>query len=312
MRPVRNLILFFTVLTAIVTIFLSLMFAWQSTKPMQSFLDTLDSTRIIRPEYERFKKKLSLSPFKSFRQMFNDIGERISLADKELENSLHIIKHETQILRMGMVDKIQEALESGNDAAACTILQETASALPEPEDPQISGLIANLLEDMHEKLKKKFPDILADLEFPGYNIGNQNVYFDRVLPEYFRKIDELLRVHREREITKFDRSVLDFINEHLYDSELYITMVSDRFKISAPSIQKLVKKVSGQTFLVYVENLRLSRACEILSTTGHTVTETAALCGFSNANSFSRAFKRVYGFSPSRILNGNIQSSSVH
>jgi AraC family L-rhamnose operon transcriptional activator RhaR len=80
-------------------------------------------------------------------------------------------------------------------------------------------------------------------------------------------------------------------------------MVSDHFHISAPSIQKLVKKASGQTFLAYVESRRLRRAYEILARGEHGIGETAGLCGFSYASSFNRAFKRVYGFSPGRILN---------
>jgi AraC-like DNA-binding protein len=80
-------------------------------------------------------------------------------------------------------------------------------------------------------------------------------------------------------------------------------MVSDNFSISAPTLQKLVKAVTGQTFLVYVERQRLTRAREMLSSCGHSIQEISSLCGFSNTNSFYKAFKRLYRYPPSDALN---------
>ncbi|MDR0636960.1 MAG: AraC family transcriptional regulator [Treponema sp.] len=60
----------------------------------------------------------------------------------------------------------------------------------------------------------------------------------------------------------------------------------------------MVKQNSGQTFLVYVEKHRLAYAYELLAVR-HSIKESANICGFSNASSFSRAFKRSCGFSPS-------------
>jgi AraC-like DNA-binding protein len=227
----------------------------------------------------------------------------ISEADKKMENSLRIIERETQLLRIRMLDKIREALESGNDAAACIILQESAGALPEPEDPPISSLLADMFTGMIRNLKEEYPELLRDINVPSYTYGNQNAFFRQNLPGCFMDIGDCVRKYREKGITKSDREILDFINEHICDPELYVTMVADHFHISAPSVQKIVKKVSGETFLAYVENHRLSKAYEILVRGDHSIAETAALCGFSYANSFTRTFKRVYGFSPSRILN---------
>jgi AraC-like DNA-binding protein len=78
-------------------------------------------------------------------------------------------------------------------------------------------------------------------------------------------------------------------------------MAADHFSISPPTLQKMVKSITGQTFLVYVEKQRLRMAYEMLSGGDHTIQETAAECGFANANSFYKAFKRVYGYPPSNI-----------
>jgi AraC-like DNA-binding protein len=80
-------------------------------------------------------------------------------------------------------------------------------------------------------------------------------------------------------------------------------MVSDHFKISPPSLQKLIKNSLGKTFSVYVEQQRLQKAREMLAAGNHTIHEIAGNCGFTNTNSFYKAFRRTFGLSPSEILN---------
>jgi AraC-like DNA-binding protein len=301
MRPVKNLIFFFSLVTAFVTILLSFFFAWQSTKPMQVFLDSIDTARIIRSEFEHYKKTLSLNPFKSIRQIFLYLAEGISQTERKFENSLHILEHETQILKVRMLDKIRQALDNSNDSAACAVLRECASTLPRPEEPLIAGLISDMLKDMLEELKREYHEILSGVDIPSYVQGKQEELFEEAYPECFKKISAAIKLYKENGISQFEEEVLDFIKAQLYNPDLYLTMISDHFNISPPSIQKLIKNISGQTFQVYVENRRLSRACELLAERKHSIAQTASLCGFSSANSFSRAFKRAYGFSPSRV-----------
>jgi AraC-like DNA-binding protein len=301
MRIIRNLLVFFLVFTGIIVFSLSLIFAWQNTKPILSFLKTIDSTNSVRSEYEKIKSNLHLSPFRSFRQLFSDIGASISLVDGKLEYSFGIIENETRLLKIHTVDKIKEALENGNEETVHIILREIASALPDPDDPYISNLIVNMLLNLIEELKKNYPRILSDLEVPLCTPGKQKEFLLDFLAGCFKNIDKKLQWYRKENLTSLEQSILDFVNEHLYDHGLYITMISEQFGISGPTLQKLIKKVSGQTFQAYVENMRLTRARRILTSTGKTATETAALCGFSNINTFSRVFKQRFGFSPGRF-----------
>jgi len=97
------------------------------------------------------------------------------------------------------------------------------------------------------------------------------------------------------------RDVLAFINQRFCDPNLYSTMVADHFKISSRTIQNLVKQCTGQTFLYYIEKLRLEKARELLSSSHDNMTQIAHACGFSNITTFYRSFKRVYGYPPGRL-----------
>ena len=79
-----------------------------------------------------------------------------------------------------------------------------------------------------------------------------------------------------------------------------------RYRISPSTIQKLIKVISGKTFLSYVESQRLEKAHEILATGKYKINEVAVQCGFSKVNSFYKAYKRTYGISPSVTVNKSV------
>jgi AraC-like DNA-binding protein len=206
-------------------------------------------------------------------------------------------------VNINMPQMVYLALYNGNDAAACAILEECVSLLPETGDHLVSGLIFNMLHDIVMLLKLENPSILLNINVPRYEGSRREDLFKKDFPGCFRQIAERIRSNREDSITAFGRRILDYINENLYDPELYSAMVLDHFDISQPTLQKLMKIVTGQTFLVYVETQRLTRAYEMLQEGNRTIQEVAAQCGFSKADSFYKAFKRTYGFPPSDILN---------
>jgi AraC-like DNA-binding protein len=305
MRFIKNMILLFTFIAAVFTLSLALFFAWKSYKPMGQLLESIDTAKNIRSEYDSHKTNLGFNVFKSLQRIYTALSESISAVDTKLEYFRHIMEQETRLLRSQMLDKIYDALCGANDTAACKILRECTASLPHPEDPLISGLIANMFSAMITRLKGENPVILSAVEAPEYVPGKQETLFEKQYPACFRQICECIKNDREKGLTQFGRRILDYINEHLYDPNLYIPMISDHFTISPPTIRKLVKNMTGLNFQKHVETSRLSKAWEMLKDGGHSVQETARGCGFSSTNSFYRAFKRTYGFSPSEVQSNN-------
>jgi AraC-like DNA-binding protein len=198
---------------------------------------------------------------------------------------------------------IYNALGSGNDEAACSIFSECAVELLRGRDMYMLGLVSNLLHDMLILLKKENPAILSNDEIPQRIRGREEELFNKQFPECFRRIGQQIRQSREESISLFGNQILEFINLNLYNPNLYTKMVQDHFNISQPTLQKLIKEITGHTFLSYVETSRFTRAKELLSEGVFTVREVSEKCGFSSRNSFYKAFKRFYGFPPSDINN---------
>ena len=151
------------------------------------------------------------------------------------------------------------------------------------------------------QMKLENPAAFYDVNIPAYIPNNQNDLFEKQYPNCFHQICEKIRTRSQNSITSYEQGIIDFINEHLFDPNLYTIMVSDHFNISPPTLQKLVRKISGQTITAYVESQRLIKACEMLKAGGCTINEVAVQCGFAKTDSFYKAFKRTYGFPPSDI-----------
>ena len=204
------------------------------------------------------------------------------------------------------LELIYNNLNDANDEIACSILLECSALLPNSEDDLIPAIIHSRLSNMLMQMKLENHTVLFDIDIPVYIRENRREIFEKQFPECFRLICERIRNRRQNSITTFGQEIVDFINDHLYDPNLYITMIADHFNISPPTLQKLMKKISDQTFMVYIENQRLLRAHEMLMTGSYSIQEVAAQCGFAKADSFYKAFKRTYGFAPSKTINKSV------
>jgi AraC-like DNA-binding protein len=305
-QSVNKRIFLFGLITILLTIVLTLAFSWKVSKPMRNLLANIETTKNIRTELEKHGQNKDPGVFRwirGFMRIYTDLGESLKVVDTKLEYSLKVLERETRLLRV-QIEKIRDALDRANDTESCTLLRECTASLPEPEDPMLAGLIDSMLTAVIGELKGKYSG-LEILNAPIYMPGNQKEIFEKGYPAFFRELCKAIGHFKAKEITDFGRQILDYIQEQLYNPELYITMVSDRFKVSPPTIQKLCKTFFGETFQVYVEKSRLEKAMTMLVTEKHTIVETAVLCGFANTNSFYKSWRRRYGSSPSETLHLN-------
>lgn len=90
-------------------------------------------------------------------------------------------------------------------------------------------------------------------------------------------------------------SVVSYLDNNYMDSNLSLAGVADHFHMGESTLSSMFKQHMGINFSVYVENIRLEKAKILLRTTELSVGEIAQRVGYSSANSFCRAFKRVTG-----------------
>ncbi len=86
------------------------------------------------------------------------------------------------------------------------------------------------------------------------------------------------------------------------DSDLSVETLARRACICPSHFSKAFKSVFGQPPTEFVETLRLNEARRRLSKRKKTLQSVARSVGFTNADTFQRAFERRFGTRPSRLL----------
>ena len=290
-QPVRNLIFLFVCIIVVLVIMISFLFAWRSSLPERNFLERVHPA-FTAPAAE------GLKVFTGLKQIYLNLADSIT---SRLDTSMRTIETQTALIRTQTIDRIQSALTSGDEVAARTVLRDCYASLPKPEEPLIAGLLAGMLYAMLRDLGEKLSNMVPAFEPPEYIPGSQEEIFEKQYPRCFSMICESVKAHKENTMPALGREILAYINENFCDPGLYITMAATHFNISPSTLQKLVKQCTGQTFLSYLEKLRIDKACGLLSNSFDSITMIARACGFSNTTTFYRSFRRLYGFPPSRL-----------
>ena len=93
--------------------------------------------------------------------------------------------------------------------------------------------------------------------------------------------------------------ILSYLQENYSDPELYGKAVAAKFGINEKYLYTFFKEQTGSSFAAYLERLRLNQAVVLIESGRFFLGEIACMVGFNSSNTFYKAFRRVYGTSPS-------------
>ena len=89
-----------------------------------------------------------------------------------------------------------------------------------------------------------------------------------------------------------------YMQQH-YQEALRLETVSNVVGFNATYFSALFKKETGQNFMDYLTELRISKAKTLLCRDDLSVQDVAELVGYRELKYFSRLFKKITGVSPS-------------
>jgi len=153
---------------------------------------------------------------------------------------------------------------------------------------RILGTILSFTELV--SLAPELKNSLADIE--------PRLFFELIEKQCIQ-ICNSLREKNEENNKRTLEQILEYINENICNYELSLNMIAMKFNMSESYLSMCIKEYTGQNFTAYVEELRMKKANSLLDMGKHTIAEIAEKVGYSNPHSFRRAYKRLYGFSPS-------------
>lgn len=89
----------------------------------------------------------------------------------------------------------------------------------------------------------------------------------------------------------------NYIKDHI-EEKIKIGDISEYVHVNSAYLQRLFKKINGQTIVCYINEQRVLLAQKLLTQTDRDIAELALALGFSSQQYFSYLFKRYVGMSP--------------
>jgi AraC-like DNA-binding protein len=96
-------------------------------------------------------------------------------------------------------------------------------------------------------------------------------------------------------------SAMHYIDERLLQIK-DLSEISSAFGYSLSYLSHLFTRETGESLRDYVSKKKWKKAAELLAEGKRSITEIAAIMQYDSLNSFSRAFRNVYGVSPTKYI----------
>lgn len=187
----------------------------------------------------------------------------------------------------------------GNEDLALRILQTCSTTIRFEKNALLHKTIYEMISSILTCIKIENAKQLLDENIASYQEG-ASLY--TLFQEPIHKFCQTINAEQSKDVTPFVKEFFEYVDAHYTDYDFSLTTLEAHFKCSSSTINKIFKQVKNVTMSKYVEQKRLQLANELLAQRKNTIIEIANKCGFTNPNSFYKAYRRVYGHAPTTPL----------
>jgi AraC-like DNA-binding protein len=120
-------------------------------------------------------------------------------------------------------------------------------------------------------------------------------------PERYLLSTETTRFTQQTDSTDRFHKLLHHINKN-YQQTLTLEDTASRFGMNTSAFSRYFKQKTGQSFIHYINNMRIAYACKLLQGGKYSVSQACFECGFNNISNFNRFFKEIMKMTPSEYL----------
>lgn len=192
--------------------------------------------------------------------------------------------------------QLYEIIRSGNEFEAKRIVYEQWYKITQDE------INSENIEPLFFSQTSILLQIVAENNFkiavPKFDKEKDVVTIAFEITECIEQICEKMKGNGKKEDVRSSQ-IIEYINQRYRDSSFYMPELVGKFELSDRAIVQMLKKATGDNFSNYLSKLRIAKAKEMLTETNIPISEVASASGFDSSNSLYKAFKKVYGVSPS-------------
>ena len=97
--------------------------------------------------------------------------------------------------------------------------------------------------------------------------------------------------------------ITEVVNKEMESGDISVASIATTLGLSPYQLRQQLDETVGMKPQEFIQGLRMQRACELFRTQPHlTINEVAYRCGYEDKSNFTRAFKRVFGQTPSEFF----------
>ncbi len=95
------------------------------------------------------------------------------------------------------------------------------------------------------------------------------------------------------------RAAIAYVDKN-YTGLITLELLAKQFHISLSYLSRQFKQMTGTNFSGYLKNKRITYACELLRTSGMSVSDIGTACGYEDYFYFNKTFKNATGLTPTK------------
>lgn len=204
-------------------------------------------------------------------------------------------------------DFLDENLKDAND-----FLDITSSFLF--QSMHLSAEEANPVLKLTDSSFNEFEQIFAVM-FREYT-ERQKGYYDlirsyllQLIIKIFRKMDSDAEDKTASQANK-QKQYVDLAVEYIrnnYNKKISLKDIAYRSMLSKSLFSQIFKEITGMSFLKYLQNVRVERACGLLKDTDDSIYSIAIESGFDDLKFFYTVFKKITGVTPGEYRKNSLE-----
>ena len=119
------------------------------------------------------------------------------------------------------------------------------------------------------------------------------------LSEYIYNIvfDVLVRQKQYKGTQMTIMKIINYVDAN-FDKDLSVKQLSTQFGLTPNYLSQIFKKETGENFAVYLNKLRIGKACELLRSSDIKIYEIGSIVGYNDSQYFYRVFKKYVNQTP--------------
>lgn len=205
------------------------------------------------------------------------------------------------------IDNLKSLILKGDANGACDALDELHRQVIEPPFMPVQrllysmhmefiNLLSNVGVNMDNARKLELAERMGAIAQKDWRIEGFFEAYRELTVELAGGVSTVVNsVNRE-----IIRSCIEYLYENYSNPELTQEMMARRLHFSAGYFGNMFRQVTGETFVVYLNRLRVKEAQKLLVNSFLKVYEIAEQTGFASVNYFIRVFKQHTQMSPNR------------